>query len=252
MQSPFYYKFVNSGFNDNPSSIFFSSPAFVSYPDATWGIVTGFYPYKRILTKLAAYVAQPDVSENKYHGFYWAFNGEEGLFLITEWSYLVNQLEEDTDYPGNYRVAFYYVTDQKGSKFLGGEFHGDWGYYLLLDQMIYRPEGREKEIGLTPFLALVFAPQDRNIFPFFISAGLVYQGLILSRPKDTTNLGWIYALYSRDQQKRQRLARKRGLLGPYGNVVQNFEAILEFNHWFEITPWFHLVPDIQYIYTSYS
>ena len=33
----------------------------------------------------------------------------------------------------------------------------------------------------------------------------------------------------------------------FGSQPQNFEALVELNHWFQINPWFIIVPDIQYI-----
>lgn len=247
LQSELYYKFVNNGFDGNPVSIFLNSPSFVAYPNATWGFLLQFRPYKRILAKFAAYVAEPDVVQNRYHGFNWTFNGSEGALLMTEWSFQVNRLKTDTGYPGNYRAGFYYVTDQTGSKFSGGHFHGDWGYYFLLDQMIYRHGGPESDRGLTPFVALLFAPKDRNLLPFYVTAGLVYKGLFSSRPADYTNLGVIYGKYSSDLRSAQEMAKKMHLLGPFGNRPQNFEAIIELNHWFQINQWFQVVPDVQYI-----
>ena len=247
LQSELYYKYVNNGFDGNPVSIFLNSSAFVAYPNAEWGFLLEFYPYKRILAKFAAYVAEPDVIENKYHGFNWTFNGSDGALLMTEWSYQVNQLKDDTGYPGNYRAGYYYVTDQSGSKFSGGHYHGDWGYYFLIDQMIYRHGDKESGRGLTPFIALLFAPKDRNLLPFYLTSGLVYKGLFSSRPHDYTNIGVIYGKYSSSLHSAQVLAKKMHLLGPFGNRPQNYEAVIELNHWFQINKWFQVVPDIQYI-----
>jgi porin len=245
LQSELYYKYVNNGFDGNPVSIFLNSPAFVAYPNATWGIFLACYPTPCILMKFAAYVAEPEVTENHYHGFNWTFKGKEGILLMTEWSYQVNQQSSDTGYPGNYRGGFYYVTDQTGQKFQGGSFHGDLGYYVLLDQMIYRHKDSDR--GLTSFVTLLFAPKDRNTFPFYTTSGLVYKGLFSSRPDDDTNIGWIYGKYSSELRAAQELAKKTGLLGPFGNESQDFEMIFEINHWFQVNKWWQIVPDIQYI-----
>ncbi|MCB1072796.1 MAG: carbohydrate porin [Chlamydiia bacterium] len=247
LQSELYYKFMNNGFDGNPIAVFFNGP-FTAYPNATWGVLMEFRPYfKRILAKFAAYVAQDDVADNKYHGLNWSFNGSDGTQLITEWSYQVNQLKEDTGYPGNYRAGYFYYTDSKGEKYLGGHYHGNSGYYFLIDQMIYRHGGPETDRGLTPFIALLFAPKDRNLLPFFITSGLVYKGLFASRPKDYTNLGFIYGKYSTDMRKAQEIAKRTHMMPSYGNRPQNFEALIELNHWFQVNPWLIIVPDLQYI-----
>lgn len=248
LQSELYYKFVNNGFDGNPISVFFNGP-FTAYPNATWGFLFQCRPYKRILAKMAAYVAQNNVADNKYHGLNWSLNGSDGTQLITEWSYQVNQLKTDTGYPGNYRAGYFYYTDSKGDKFLGGHYHGNSGYYFLIDQMILRVGDPKLERGLTPFIAVLFAPKDRNLLPFYISSGLVYKGLFPSRPKDYTNLGFIYGKYSTDMKKAQEIAKRTRmtLIPNFGNQSQNFEALVELNHWFQINPWFIIVPDIQYI-----
>ncbi|MBF5059557.1 hypothetical protein NEPTK9_001071 [Candidatus Neptunochlamydia vexilliferae] len=244
LQSKLYYKFVNNGFDGNPIAVFFNGP-FTAYPNATWGLYAQVRPVPRILGKVAAFVAQDDVADNKYHGFNWSLNGSDGTQLITEWSYQVNQLKEDTGYPGNYWVGYFYYTESKGEKWLGGHFNGNSGYYILLDQMIYRHSKSDR--GLTPFVALLFAPKDRNLLPFFISSGLVYKGLFASRPDDYTNLGYIYGKYSTDLRAAQRIAKKTRMMPRFGGQPQNFEAVLELNHWFQVNPWFIIVPDVQYI-----
>ncbi len=249
LQSQLYYKFMCNGFNGNPIAVFFNGP-FTAYPNATWGALMKFRPYfKRVLVKVAAYVAQDDIADNRYHGFNWSFNGSDGTQLITEWSYQVNQLKGDTGYPGNYRAGYFYYTGSKGTKFLGGKYHGNSGYYFLLDQMIYRHGGPESDRGLTPFIALLFAPKDRNLLPFFIASGLVYKGLFASRPKDYTNLGVLYGKYSSDIREAQEIARRTQLrpIPKFGAQPQNFEALIELNHWFQINPWFIITPNIQYI-----
>lgn len=247
LESDLYYKFVNNAFDGNPISIFFNGP-FTAYPDATWGLLVQFRPYKRILAKVAAYVAQDDVADNKYHGFNWSFNGSDGTQFITEWSYQVNQLKEDTGYSGNYRIGSFYYTDSKGDKFLGGKYHGNWSYYFLVDQVIYR-HNDQKCRELTPFIAVVFAPKDRNLLPFFVASGLVYKGLFPSRPRDYTNLGFVYGKYSTDLKAAQEIAKQTRMMPApkFGNQPQNFEALIELNHWFQINPWLIIVPDMQYI-----
>lgn len=245
LQSPLYYRFMNNGFDGNPISIFFNTP-FTAYPNATWGFLMEFRPYfKRILAKVAAYVAQDDLADNKYHGLNWSFNGSDGALLISEWSYQVNQLKGDIGYPGNYRVGGYYTTRSKGEKYRGGSYHGNYGYYFLIDQMVYRTPHTDR--GLTPFVAIVLAPKDRNLLPFFVTSGLVYKGLFASRPKDYTNLGFIYGKYSNDLRHAQEVAKRTGKMPKFGNMPQNFEAFIELNHWFQINPWFVIMPDLQYV-----
>jgi porin len=85
------------------------------------------------------------------------------------------------------------------------------------------------------------------LFPFFFDCGVTYDGIIRSRPDDALAFGIAYGSYSGDLRSVQRQARSKGLLGPYGDRPQDFEMVLELNYWWQITKWFVVTPDIQYI-----
>lgn len=231
--SPLYWRFVNNGFNGNPISIFFNVP-FTAYPNSTWGAYLFFKPYKRLSAKFAVYNANSNIKKNKYHGVNFTFKSTNGVIWITEWCVLVNQEKEDHGMPGNYKAGFFYLTGSE-PKFFGGTQQGDPCYYLLFDQMVYR---WGKTQGITPFLSVIYAPPNRNLFPFFFNCGVVCTGPIPNRPNDALNLGYIYGKYSWDQAKVQSRA---------GIEPQNFESVLELNYWIQFTPWFYIAPDLQYI-----
>ena len=246
LQSDLYYEFVSSGFDGNPAAIFYNTP-FTDDPIATWGFVLQYKFWKRIVAKIGIYNANEDVEKNRYHGFNWSFHSTDGALFIGELAVQINQTTGDSGYPGNYRVGAYYFTGTEKEKFLGGMAHGNYGYYILLDQMIIRHGEMGSDRGLIPFIALLFAPEDRNIMPFFLSSGLVYVGPFSARPDDSMNLGFAYGKYSPNMRKAQQQAKNFRLLGPFGNRPQNFEALIEFNYWFKVNPWFTITPDIQYI-----
>src|SRR3990167_9023955 len=239
-------EFVSSGFDGNPAAIFYNTP-FTDDPIATWGFVLQYKFWKRIVAKIGIYNANEDVEKNRYHGFNWSFHSTDGALFIGELAVQINQTTGDSGYPGNYRVGAYYFTGTEKEKFLGGMAHGNYGYYILLDQMIIRHGEMGSDRGLIPFIALLFAPEDRNIMPFFLSSGLVYVGPFSARPDDSMNLGFAYGKYSPNMRKAQQQAKNFRLLGPFGNRPQNFEALIEFNYWFKVNPWFTITPDIQYI-----
>ena len=129
----------------------------------------------------------------------------------------------------------------------GGRQRGNYGYYFLVDQMVYRDGEPGSKKGLTPFAALLFAPSNRNEFPFFVSSGLVYQGLFPTRGKDELGLGSVYGKYSGARAKVQEAARIAGLPGSYGNIPQNFEWIWELTYKAWLNDWVYFQPDFQYI-----
>ncbi len=159
------------------------------------------------------------------------------MIWITEWCASLNQERGDLGMPGNYKAGYFYLTG-KEAKFKGGMERGDPCFYLLFDQMIYRKGPPGSDRGLTPFVSFVFAPENRNLFPFFWDCGLVFKGLFDSRPNDYANVGFVYGKYSRDQAEVQRSG---------GIEPQNFESVIELNYWIQVNPWFYIAPDMQYI-----
>lgn len=246
LQSDLYYQFVSSAFNGTPAAMFYNGP-FTDEPFATWGFVLQYTFWKRIVAKIGIYNANADVEKNRYHGLNWSFHSTDGALLISEWALQTNQADGDSGYPGNYSVGAYYYTGTEKEKFLGGMVHGNYGYYFLLDQMIIRFGEVGSARGVTPFLALLFAPKDRNIMPFFLSTGLVCLGPFSARPDDSINLGFAYGKYSTEMRKAQQQAKNLKLLGPFGDKPQNFEAVIELNYWFKVNQWLTITPDVQYI-----
>lgn len=235
LSSPLYWQFVNNAFDGNPIAIFFNIP-FTAYPNATWGAYLSGKPWKWLFTQFAVYNANSKIQLNKYHGANFTFSSTNGVVWISELWFLVNQEPNDRGLPGHYKVGAFYLTGSE-KKFLGGEQKGDPGLYFLFDQMIYRKKG-SKDLGLTPFISIFFQPQNRNLIPLFINGGLVYKGLFDSRPDDTATIGFAYGKYSTDLVKVEKTAH----LTP-----QNAETVLEANYWIQITPWFYIMPDVQYI-----
>lgn len=236
LQSNLFYQYVNNAFDGNPVAVF-NNFVFSAYPNATWGAYTFFEPVKRFDVKAAVYNANTYISKNRYHGVNFTFNSTNGVIWITEWAYRLNQEPCDTGMPGNYRVGFLYQTGPV-SKFLNGIVRGDYCYYFMWDQMIYRPDGGNSKRSLTPFATFLCAPKDRNRFPLFFISGLVYQGPFEARPKDSINLGVAYGRYSGDLDK---------LEGEMGQEEQSFEMVVELNYWIWATDWLQITPDFQYI-----
>ncbi len=247
LASPLYGEFVSNAFDGNPVAIFNNFASFTAYPNASWGAYLAICPIDSLLFKFAVYNANSKIFLNRYHGLNFTFKSTNGTLWITEWAYLLNPKAMDEGLKGNYKVGFVYQTGN-AQNFYDGMVRGDFCYYFLFDQMIYRPNGPGTTQGLTPFISLLFTPKNRNLFPFFCMGGLVYEGLFPSRPKDTTNIGFAYGKYSADLAFIQRVAKNNGLIGPFGNQPQTYETVLEFNHWFQVYEWLTITPDIQYIF----
>jgi porin len=201
------------------------------------------------------YNGDPTLGANDKHGVDWTMRGP--LFAIGEVGVHLDQGLFATGLPGNYKIGGYYQAGNApdlyrdvngGSIALSGlppQMHsGKGGFYILLDQMIYRDGGADSRRGLTPFVSLLFAPDSSvNTMPFFANGGLVYQGLFSSRPRDTAAVGVAYGAFSRQLARSQRDARRAGS----GAGIQQYEVALELTYIIQARRWLQVQPDLQYI-----
>jgi porin len=231
LASPLYIRFVNFAFNSNPGSVPTNIPSFSTYPVATWGLRAQVTPVEPWSVTAGLYYSDPTVARNSAHGVDFSIRNGAGVFVIGELGYLNNRGKGFTSLPGNYKIGAYVDSNryQDLSSSDPVEVRGNYGLYLLLDQMVYREDGAQSSQGLTPFATLTFAPSNRNTFPLFFSAGLTYLGPIPGHDDDTAAFGLAYGKFS------------KYLSG------QRYEMVLEWTYAMALTPWLTLQPDVQYV-----
>ena len=237
LQSNLYYQFVSNAFDGNPVAIFFNIPTFSAYPNATRGAYTSFIPYERVLAKAAIYNANSKISRNSYRIELHVQKHKWGRIDLGIVLILSIKKKNDEGMAGTYKVGYVYLTGATQT-FSNRTVDGDWSAYAQLEQVIYRPNGGETNRALSPFLALLFSPKEKNLFPFYTIAGLVYQGPFSNRPDDSCNLGVAYGKYSTDLANTETQS---------GKPKQNYEAVIELNYWFQVNQWCVFTPDFQFI-----
>jgi porin len=249
LTSPLYCQFVSNAICGQPAAPFFNLPnGITAYPGATWGARVRYtFPFEAYWM-VGVYDGDPDQEGRNDHGTNFSF-GDNGVLVLTEAGYTPQK--GLLGLPGHYKVGGYYHSGnfQNVSRDVNGDnrfvtglpgrsFSSNDGYYTLLDQMFYR-EKPEADQGLYGFFVFVLAPdQNHNQFPYFTSAGLVYQGLLDFRPEDKTTLGVANGWFSDKISNAQRGADQR---------KQSAETILELNHQIQITPAVYVRPDLQYV-----
>jgi porin len=245
LSSPFYCEFISNALCGSPISVFFNAP-FLAYPFSTWGAYLDFKPSKTVLLKFAVYNNNLGIKANKYHGCNFTFKSTDGAMWMNEWVYLLNQSPNDQGFKGNYKLGGYYQTGQK-KLFNGGYQTGNYGLYALFDQMLYRKFGPGTSQGLTLFGSFLFAPPNRNMFPYFFDLALVYKGLFAGRNSDYLSFGMANGNYSSDLRAVQRRAKVSGIPSPLGDQPQFYETVFELNYWYRFNKYFALTPGIQYV-----
>ena len=120
---------------------------------------------------------------------------------------------------------------------------GDWELYGIVDTMLWRdPDNPKRAIGA--FSRAMGGPTDRNQMPYYGELGLTWQGMLNDRDDDIAGLALAYGRMSPGLAAQDNDARMFGTAAPPG---RDYEMAVEALYRTQITPWWTLIPDIQYI-----
>jgi porin len=229
--SDLYDNYVSSGVNGNPFALGGNVPSFTEDSVATWGVRALARPIEQVHVAVGVYDAEPNLDKNSKNGVDFTFDPQNGVLTFAETGYHWQQAKDDTGLPGNATFGGYF--DSSDYEYLDGSGRtrdGNYGFYLLLDQMVYREGGPGSDQGLTPWAAFTLAPDDKvNTFPYSVSGGVQYQGLIPSRDDDVASLGVYHGKFSDKLED------------------QNGETVIEVDYLAQLTPWLYAMPDFQYV-----
>ena len=249
LQSKTAANFINNGISW-PTFLAANLPAGgPAYPLPAPGVRVRFKPIDEIALQAAVFSGDPSGGNGSNQpaplptGTVISFRG--GAFMIAELSYLPNQGKDAKGLPGAYRIGAWYHTsprfaDQRfdstgrsladpASAGIPLNHTGDTGFYGVVDQMLYRIPGSE----------------DRGLSGFVRAGGvLVYKGLIPRRPDDKIGIA---AAYARVGDNARGLDSDIGLFGNFFYPVRNGETMVELIYQTQVTPWWMLQPEVQYI-----
>jgi porin len=246
--SPFYCQFVNNGICGQPTAPFFNMPnGITAYPAGYWGALVQVRPSKETYIKSGVYDGDPSHGDDR-HGANFGF-GDNGILTVTEVGY-----KSDVGLlgmPSRYSFAGYYHTgdfrDVAEDRFMTnpfvsgrlGRFHsGQYGFYLLFEQMLLRNPGRDT--GVTSFVTFVVSPDaDKSVMPYFVNGGLIWEGLIPWRSHDKLDLGFYSGVFSDKLRTAEHGARLPG---------QTSETDIEMNYQVQLRRYLYVRPNIQYVF----
>ena len=122
---------------------------------------------------------------------------------------------------------------------------GDWAIYAVADQMVWR-SFREPDRTLNVFLRVMGTPEgDRNLIDFSLNAGLTFHEPLLHRDVDTFAIGMGYA---RVGSHARGLDHDTAFFTGSNFPVRGTETFVEATYQYQVTPWWQLQPDIQYVF----
>jgi porin len=201
-------------------------------PSVEWGALVTYDPIEQIHLAAAIYNTDPASAAPKAsaNGTHFSLRPGKGVLAVGQITYNLNQADGDAGMPGTYTVGGFYASDDYADLDTGRERSGNYGFYAMAQQMVYRDGGPGSSVGLTPWLAIAVQPKDDiNLMPFFIAAGATYQGLFASRGNDVAAFMVAYGKISDTQ--------------PHTTC----ELVVEVDYTLAATPWLAVTPDFQYV-----
>ena len=174
-----------------------------------------------------------DASTNK-HGVDWHLSDEDAVLALTEIAYINKGAESGLS--GIYKLgAFYHRSDTTGHC-PDESSHATAGGYFIVDQQLWRKPGTQDQ-GLSAFLRIGAAPDERSTVPFYFDGGINFKGLLPGRDDDLAGLAFSYTKLSTNLRDEDGTA-----------LDSHHEAILEATYKIRATKWLTVLPDLQYIW----
>ncbi len=116
----------------------------------------------------------------------------------------------------------------------------DYSLYGIVDQPLFADKTSGQR--LNAFFRAMGAPGDRNLVSFYFDTGLAFKGPF-GRKDDTVGIGFGYAQIG---DSARQLDRDTAAIIP-GYPVRSCEAVVELTYQVQVTDWWQLQPDFQYV-----
>lgn len=230
---PVLNQYINGGINPVPGHLGINDAAFVAYPPGVeWGVQAIYNITSSFQFAAGVFNTNQNSAGGAKGGLDFSLQqGNRGALSVVQVNYLVNHAPQDTGLPGQYTLGGFY----DGNRFTNlsnpsSTKSSTYSLYGLFQQMLYRDGGADSQKGLTVWGETAIAPKSSvNTMPYFVGAGLGYQGLIPGRDDDIASAGFIYGTFSRYIPR------------------TTAETVIEANYQITIRRWLSITPDIQYV-----
>jgi porin len=226
----------NIGICGNPFSLE-SNSNLSNYPLSSWGARARYDITRDFYSMTGAYNTYEHFADNKYHGVDFSIRHNSGVAIVQEFGYRPVQ-RRLAGYPGFLKLGGFYDSEPRPAFAGGPRINSNWTIYGIAQQRLYRRAIDGLQQGLTGFVSLTYSPPSKNTLEYFADAGLVYRGLLPKRPDDTLGAFGILGEFSSDLRDVQRAEH---------DEVQTQEWVLELNYRVQLSLWFYLEPDLQYV-----
>lgn len=208
--SQYFNFFVSSDWPTNPAVNIPSGGA--AYPLSTPGVRLKLDPTPQVTALVSLLNGDPagqcgeDAEICNRHGL--NFRVKDPPYLIGELQYRYNQDVKSTGLAGGVRIGAWHhfgrfddlrfdingfsLADPSSTGF-ARRLRGNDGVYAVFDQQLYRPAGADANTGVLFFARAAYSMPDRSLNDFYLDAGLIFAGLIPSRPQDAFGASFLYS-----------------------------------------------------------
>jgi porin len=165
------------------------------------------------------------------HGTQFGINRSHGVLSFFEAGYTAAS-------SGSYKLGGFFDSQFHPDISSQSSAHCDYGFYAVVDQPLYVAPGSTKDSpqGLGAFARISYAPDQRNAVVYYFDTGFNYTGLLPGRPKDIFGAAFSFERLGTD------LTPEAG-----APVLSHHEHVVELTYLANLSDWFSLQPDFQYI-----
>lgn len=223
-----------------------------SYPFAAPGVELHYKPNDHLTLSAVVYDGDPAATDvpalatvppNRRDQGGVSFRLRDPPLFLTEAAFFYNQEKDAKGLPGTIKAGYLHhfdrFNDYNAPPDAPRSVTGDDGFYLLIDQSIYREPNSTQ--GASIFVRAMGAPPGRNLIDAFLDGGIAYQGLLPGRPQDTIGLSAAYAHIS------PAVTRQDSLSGAFP-LIRDYQALIEATYQYVVFNGFTLQPDFQYVF----
>lgn len=207
------------------------------FPSTSLGVRVKIQPAQKLYLQAAVFDGAPG-SPDDLDGAQIEFNSGEGALFVAEMGFTPGG-----ETPNGKLALGAWVYSDKFPDQIDVDANGNplkqrsQGVYLIGERKIFTPAGGEDK-GLSIFGRFGVAGDQVNQFDYAWSAGLVYTGLIPSRDAGQLGLG-VGGAHNSSKFNAASVAA--------ATPVDHAETAIELTYSDNLTPWFSIQPDIQYI-----
>lgn len=220
------------------------------YPTAAPGVRLALTPVNWLTYQGAVFQGNIFAQNINWDGFRWDLSPLMDISQSTNLSSVQIRVREEDSLPGEFKIGGWFDTAPDPDA--GSTQAWSYGFYFVAEQMVYRvtqsapapvvgnndkqttaPSITDKGLGI--FTHIGFCPPNSSLINFHIDSGLNYKGLIPTRDNDVLGVAFAYGHLNNNPQ------------GDDENSIPGYQIAIELTYQIELTSWFSLQPDLQYV-----